>query len=778
MRVTKKLRSELELLDSLQRISGYKNNKNSKEKSPRTILLQKISSNDNNIPIKVQLLKTKNNNIINKNVFSPNINTNTNINSYSLSLNKKKIPFPKKDMNYYNIYNNKNDKNYKENNNSKDNIKQLKNSFISTNKNNNNRLISESPLSNIKYKNATYKSINNINQSPIKKTPEINLNINNNENNENNNYLNNLKEHKIRNVLSKNLAYNKKKASSTISSPNVELGGNFQKIGYNSSRKNSSDSNNNSINNINCNNNNEYGTKTYIGRDNYSVNSFNNKNINSPKTPSYVTDIDSNNLKNTKNNMNNNINNNINNNVFKNNFFIDIKLEDIIIFEERLNDIIIALNHGSTHNNNLNNLTNNKYDIGASNECYEIFSFYFNSSLKYKFPLFFHEPNRIIIQSAINLKLFIIMITYHLSINPPMIIKLLDDLKLIYSLLKQNLYLLIKKLNIFYGEAFILQNEKYFKIFNYILSRNGLNNLNENEIKEIINQNCCNIVKNISNILNYYKAIANPFYLDFYELFNILSRLTEKDINNYFYTYLYGLKKPKNAYIINKNNNLKYNINNININKIRNSNNINNNNNNYIDNNKEILDYQKNKIPSPYITVPTTKKYTLVLDLDNTLISHNDNNSNDMCNLRPGLLSFLNTLKPIYELISFTNESKEYSDQLLKEIESNRKYFDYNLYREHNILMDNKLVKDISKIGRDMKKIIIIDKSIDNIKNTPQNGILIKPYYGETNKNDTVLFELKKLLILFHKMGYEDLRIAIKNYATDIKYKITLDNNK
>ena len=743
MRVTKKLRSELELIDSLQKISGYKNTKNSRENSPRTILLQKISTNDNNIPIKVQLLKTKNNNF-NNNIF--------NTNSTSLSLNKRKIPFSKNDLNSnYDKNNNKIESNYQENGHSKDNIKYLKDSLIT---NNNNK--TKSPLVSTKYQNVTYKSIN---QSPIKNTSENH----------------NFKEHKIRNVLSKNLAYNKKKPNSTMASPNIGMAGSFQKLKLQSSRK-SSESNNSFNNNI------EYGTKTYIGRDNYSVNSFKNKNSNSPKTPSYVTDIDSYNLKNNKNNnINNNINdnsNNMNNNIFKNSFLIDIKLEDLIIFEERLNDIIIAINQGNS--NIKNNLVNNKYDIGASNECYEFFSFYFHSSLKYKFPLFFHEPNRIIIQSAINLKLFIIMITYHLSINPPMIIKLLDDLKLIYSLLKQNLYLFIKKLNIFYGEAFILQNEIYFKTFNYILSRNGLNNLNENEIKEIINQNCCNIVKNISNILEYYKAVGNPFYLDFYEIFNILSRITEKEINNYFCTYLYGLKKPKNAYIINNNNNLKYNISNIKIknNSIKyNINNIKVNNVNKSGyNNFQISEYQKNKIDAPFITSPTNKKYTLVLDLDNTLISHNDKNSNDMCNLRPGLLSFLNTLKSAYELISFTNESKEYSDQLLAEIESSRKYFDYNLYREHNVLVNNKLVKDISKIGRDMKKIIIVDKLSDNIKSTPQNGILIKPYYGESNRNDTVLFELKKLLVLFDKMGYEDLRIAIKNYANDIKYKITLDN--
>ena len=230
------------------------------------------------------------------------------------------------------------------------------------------------------------------------------------------------------------------------------------------------------------------------------------------------------------------------------------------------------------------------------------------------------------------------------------------------------------------------------------------------------------------------------------------------------------MKKPKNEYVVNNDNHSNKNFN-YNLRNKRIENSI---------NTKQILEYQKNKIPAPYITTPTNKKYTLVLDLDNTLISHNNRNrnNNDICNLRPGLLSFLNVMKPLYELISYTNESKEYSEQLLKEIESSRKYFDYNLYKEHNVLIDNDLVKDISKIGRDMKKIIIVDKNYENIKSTPQNGILIKPYFGESSQNDTVLFELKKLLILFHKIGYEDIRVAIKNYESDIKYKITLDNNK
>ena len=701
MRVTKKIKSDLEIIDSLQRITGYKLTKKTKEKSPRMIFLQKVSNNEYNNPIKVQLLKSKNNNQ-NSNYF------NMNITSYSS--NKPKILVNKNDISYNKIK-------PKEDLELKNDINKLKASLINTNKNKNKFL--DSPKSNTRYKNST---VDIMNQSPIKKGLDLNININNNNSNIKTN-------NQILSELSKNYAYNKKKPYGHILSP---------ASAFQPSRKNTSDTNSTNKHNNNKNaSNNEYGTKTYFGRDNYSVNSFkngNNLNINSPKTPSYITDIDS---KSVKNNLSNN------------NYNIEIKLEDLILFEERLNDIIIALNQRN-------------YDIGASNECYEFFVFYFNnSSLKYKFPLFFKEENRVIIQSAINLKLYMIMITYHLSLNPNLLLKLLDDLKFIFSLLKQNLYLFIKKLMIFYGEAFILQNEMYFKNFSYILTKNGLNNLDENEIKKMIFKNCTNIVKNISNILNLYKIIGEPFYFDFYEIFCVLSQITEKEINNYFCTYLFKAKKPKksnNNIVPKKPKIIFYN--------------------NILNTDIELYEYKKNRIHPPYITTPSEKKYTLVLDLNNTLINYNENiSSNDnIFILRPGLLSFLNTLKPIYELISFTNESKEMSDKYLKEIETNKKYFDFNLYKEHNILIGRNLVKDISKIGRDMKRIIIVDKLYENIKATPHNGILIKPYFGEKDQSDTVLFELKKLLILVHKMGYEDIRTAIKNYESDIKYKITCDN--
>ena len=150
--------------------------------------------------------------------------------------------------------------------------------------------------------------------------------------------------------------------------------------------------------------------------------------------------------------------------------------------------------------------------------------------------------------------------------------------------------------------------------------------------------------------------------------------------------------------------------------------------------------------------------------------------SNYKYSLRPGLFSFLNGVQKYYEIISFTNASKEYADAIIKHIETNKKYFDYNFYREHSVLYNNEFIKDISRIGRDMSKIIIVDNVAANLRLNQENGILILPYYSDKSKNDTKLFYLKNMLIKFYNIGYEDLRVALKDYANEIKNSISLDN--
>ena len=130
-------------------------------------------------------------------------------------------------------------------------------------------------------------------------------------------------------------------------------------------------------------------------------------------------------------------------------------------------------------------------------------------------------------------------------------------------------------------------------------------------------------------------------------------------------------------------------------------------------------------------------------------------------------------LKSYYELISFSCEPTNITELILKEIESERKYFDYNLIREHSVLYENKLVKDISLIGRDISKIIIIDDDESCFMLNKENGIKIASF-TDINKRDNILFELKKILILIYKNNYDDVRVGIKDFSNDIKKKVSL----
>ena len=866
MRVTKDIQTNLGLINAIRNINKINpshniNIPNQYQEKNRTILLQKTSPNSN-IPIKVKLVKS-----------NQNQNQNQTQITHSQYGKVQSSPPKKALMNHIykenaTKMNNKNnlcnssskilddELNINNNTNTKINkteINKLRHSLIYTKEKQNQiekeeqenqkktkntrKYISMSPKLNLRFReekeDEKYNIANKINRGFVIQKNQ-NENNNKDEFDESDNKTTDgspqQHEHKIRNLLSKNFPYNKPK-------PTNKLGNSYsilkKKSGEDNKKMNKiiNIKNQNQLGNDNMNSNNQN-----YNDDGMSISSFNkinhDKNImmNSPRTTaSFITDIDNNNLNNNNNirntqqnryykasvspnrnfNMNRttynyyntNINRNnlidVNNNIMNN---LEIKLEDLIMIEERLNDICISLN-----NNNNNNIN----DVGASNECIEFFVFYFHSSLTYKFPLLFHESKRVLIQSAINLKLLTIVMTYHLSMNVKMFSDVLLFLKNIYSLLKLNLYLLIKKLQIFYGEAYVLQNEMYFKTFNYLLSRNGYNNMNENEIGDLIQNNCYKIVQSISDIINYYESVGNIYYLDFLELFNHISKLTEKEINNYFYNYLYASRgggqppRPrieyhplparmrKNFYINNQTIN---NFNNININTLNNINDINNINRNIninnqmrnqlinTNNNNPLYDYQKNKITPPFLVNPCTKKYTLVLDITDTLINvqySGNNNQSLIPNLRPGLFSFLNAVKEYYELVSFTNESKEFSDMILKEIEKNKKYFDYNLYKEHTSLYGNKYIKDISKLGRDIKKIIIIDDDPTNFILNPENGIQISPYLGDSTKDDTTLFELKRLLILFHRIGGDDIRKIIKNFEKDIKEKISMNyNNK
>ena len=428
-----------------------------------------------------------------------------------------------------------------------------------------------------------------------------------------------------------------------------------------------------------------------------------------------------------KNNTNVINKNNININI---NYDEEIKLEDVLIIEERIKTIIDGLK-------SLKNLFNG----GVSHECYEYWIFYFHSSLPEHYTRYFDNIHHVIIKSTNNLELFSIILTYVISLEPNLLKSFKILLCNIFPLIKQNFHLLVKQiLNIFTLKD--KENNKilallYLKKVNQIIENNIKKELSEEQIVKKLIDNCRIIVDYIKIILTQITLEKTNKSQELTTLFNNISKLPNKAINEFYFDKIVKVKN-QNGSMVNI-----FNLNNINI---------------------------QNKIRIPYITKPSLKKYSLILDLDETLVcvKFSKNNNKGIIHFRPGLFEFLDSLKPYYELISFTSATQSYAEPIINGIESEKNYFSYYLYRPHMIIIGKDFIKDLSKIGRPLDKTIIVDNMGNNFRLNRDNGILIYPFYDENNKRDNALIKLKNILIMIYQKNYKDIREGLKEFKDEI----------
>ena len=457
--------------------------------------------------------------------------------------------------------------------------------------------------------------------------------------------------------------------------------------------------------------------------------------INNNKFNNKIKKSENNNMNDSRNNINNNINKeNINNsrneNIINKNYISDNNLKVVInnkIYEKK-NEIMkkeydnnsIDSSQSTTSNNNdidleilyildkkmrmiLNKINNCQL---CENECYNYIQNYFSNDLYNKIiKYFYNKSNKNSISYYIKMELICIFLCYDISFN---------------SFFNQAAILLKTILNIIHTNYLIL----IYYIINVII--NNFNNYNTNSLKKLIillekepsiiqikkqELNEFGILKllinNLKNITNYYKMIINNIYGKYnnineenikfpkcnknlelvklksnkYKLINIISSFffdAYKNISNYDFLELQKFF----CLFLNKNHNKE------------------------INNNNSII-YYLPKIKNCY-------KYSLVLDLDETLIYfqqnyifNNVNNFNSIKSrliLRPGLNEFLHIIKQFYELILFSSGTCDYVDPIIKVIEKKENFFEFVLYRQH-ISFDEKgeYYKDLNLLNRNIR---------------------------------------------------------------------------
>lgn len=109
------------------------------------------------------------------------------------------------------------------------------------------------------------------------------------------------------------------------------------------------------------------------------------------------------------------------------------------------------------------------------------------------------------------------------------------------------------------------------------------------------------------------------------------------------------------------------------------------------------------------------------MDLDETLIHYEENSDGGQFLLRPYVQRFLKKMAKYYELVIFTAAIKEYADWIIDRLDS-EKLIKHRLYRRHTTQYNQMFIKDLRKLNRDMKKILIVDNNPENFCFQPDNG--------------------------------------------------------
>jgi len=136
--------------------------------------------------------------------------------------------------------------------------------------------------------------------------------------------------------------------------------------------------------------------------------------------------------------------------------------------------------------------------------------------------------------------------------------------------------------------------------------------------------------------------------------------------------------------------------------------------------------------------------YTLVLDLDETLVHYFELNGCGNYGIRPGMHEFLQRMNGLgYELVIFTAATQDYADWVIDQIDPDR-LVQHRLYRQHALPWGPLFTKDLSRLGRNLDTTLIIDNVQENFMLQPNNGIFIYTWYDDPE--DTALFELTPLL--------------------------------
>ncbi|ORC92208.1 nuclear lim interactor-interacting factor [Trypanosoma theileri] len=136
---------------------------------------------------------------------------------------------------------------------------------------------------------------------------------------------------------------------------------------------------------------------------------------------------------------------------------------------------------------------------------------------------------------------------------------------------------------------------------------------------------------------------------------------------------------------------------------------------------KPTMTHREDQLVAPLTS--EVKKYTVVLDLDETVVYAREG----PLYARAYLRELLRSIKDDFEVIVWTAGEREYAKNILEEINEDC-IIQHLIYRHKTWFSTDDYTKDLKKLGRDINYVIIVENTPDCVRANPKNSIIVEDF--------------------------------------------------